>query len=90
MSNEYFVSTCEKYIKFNNKFSRYLIPGDYAHEKKLLRFIFHDTYLKENEIENLQWYVEDEKNENEVLRSFINDFKTLKKHIIHDENRNNW
>ena len=81
MSNERFCSICEKYIRFNNIFSQHLIFCDYAHEKKSSRFIFHDTYLKENKIENLQQYIEDQKNENKVLQSFMNDFKTLKKNI---------
>ena len=51
------------------------------HEKKSSRFIFHDTYLKENKIENLQQYVKDEKNKNKTLQSFMNNFKTLKKKI---------
>ena len=79
MSNERFCSICEKYIRFNNKVSQYLISYNYAHEKKSSRFILHDIYLKEDEIENLRRYVEDEKNENKILRSFMNDFKTLKK-----------
>ena len=91
MSNERFYSVCEKYIKFNYKLNRYSIFCDYTHEKKSLRFIFHDTYLKENEIENLRQHIENEKNENKALRSFMNNFKILnKKHIIHDENRDNW
>ena len=44
-----------------------MISYDYAHEKKSLRFIFYDTYLKENEIENLQQHVENEENENKTL-----------------------
>ena len=79
MSNERFCSVCEKYIRFDNKFSRRFISCDYVHEKKLLRFIFHDIYLKENEIENLRRHVEDEKNKNIILQSFMNDFRTLKK-----------
>ena len=79
MSNERFRSICEKYIRFNNELSRYLIFCDYAHKKKLSRFIFHDIYLKENEIENLRRHVEDKKNENKNLRLFINNFRTLKK-----------
>ena len=59
------------------------------HEKKSSRFIFYDTYLKENEIENLRQYVKNEKNENKVLRSFMNNFRTLKKYIIHDESCDN-
>ena len=74
MSNERFYSICEKYIKFNNKFNRFLIFYDYAHEKKSSHFIFYDTYLKENEIENLRRYVEDEKNKNKILQLFMNDF----------------
>ena len=35
--------------------------------------------LKKNEIEDLQRYVEDEKNKNKVLQLFLNNFKTLKK-----------
>ena len=81
MSNERFCSIYEKYIKFNNKFNRYLISCDYAYEKKSSRFIFYDIYLKKNEIEDLRQYVEDEKNENKLLRSFMNDFKTLKENI---------
>ena len=56
-----------------------MISCDYAHEKKSSRFLFHNIYLKENKIENLQRHVEDEKSRNKVLRSFMNDFKTLKK-----------
>ena len=81
MSNEHFCSICEKYIRFNNELSQYLIFCNYTHEKKSSRFIFHDTYLKENEIENLRRYVEDERNENKILRLFINDFRILKKNI---------
>ena len=40
---------------------------------------FHDTYLKENEIENLQRHIENKKNKNKVLQSFMNDLRTLKK-----------
>ena len=89
MSNERFCSICEKYIRFNNEFNRHLISCDYAHEKKSSRFIFHDIYLKENEIENLSWHVENEKNENKALQSFMNDFRILKKNTIHDESRDN-
>ena len=78
MLNERFCSICEKYIRFNNQFSQHLIFCDYTHEKKSLRFIFYDTYLKENEIDNLRRYVEDEKNENKALQSFMNDFKIKK------------
>ena len=81
MLNERFYSIREKYIKFNNKFSWHLIYCNYAQKKKSLRLIFYDMYLKENKIENLQWYIEDEKNKNKILRSFINNFKTLKKNI---------
>ena len=81
MSNERFCSICKKYIRFNNKLSRYLISCDYAHEKKSSHFIFYNTYSKENKIKNLQRHVEDKKNENKVLRSFMNNFKTLKKNI---------
>ena len=81
MLNERFCSICEEYIRFNNEFSRHLIFCDYAHEKKSLHFIFYDTYLKEIEIENLRRHVEDEKNENKVLRLFMNDLRTLKKDI---------
>ena len=67
-----------------------MIFYDWAHEKKLSHFVFHNIYLKENEIENLRRHVENEKNENKVLRSFINDFKTLRKnHKIHDESCDN-
>ena len=79
MSNERFYSICEKYIRFNNELNRHLISCDYMYEKKSSHFIFYDIYLKENKIENLQRHVEDEKNENKVLRLFINDFRTLKK-----------
>ena len=48
-------------------------------KKKSSHCIFYDIYLKENEIENLRRHVENKKNENKVLRSFINDLKTLKK-----------
>ena len=58
-----------------------MIFYNYTYEKKSSRLIFQDTYLKENEIENLQRHVENEKNENKILRSLINDFKTLKKDI---------
>ena len=44
-----------------------MIFCDYAYEKKLSRFIFYNTYLKENEIENLQQHVEDKKNKNKIL-----------------------
>ena len=81
MSNECFCSIYKKYIKFNKELNQHLTSCDYRHEKKSSRFIFHDTYLKKNEIENLQRYVEDEKNKNKILRSFMNDFKTLKKNI---------
>ena len=89
MSNERFCSICEKYIRFNNKFNRHLIFYNYTHEKKSLRFIFHDIYLKENEIENLQRHVENEKNENKVLQSFMNDLRILKKYTIYNRNRDN-
>ena len=56
-----------------------MIFYDSAHEKKSSRFIFHDIYLKENKIKNLQQYVEDKKNINKILRSLINDFRILKK-----------
>ena len=56
-----------------------MIFYDYAHEKKSSRLIFHNTYLKENEIKNLRRHVENKKNENKVLRSFMNDFRTLNK-----------
>ena len=79
MSNERFCSICEKYIKFNNKLNWPLISCNYAHEKKSSRSIFHNTYLKENEIENLRRHVENEKNENKALRLFINNLRTLKK-----------
>ena len=79
MSNERFCSICEKYIRFNNKFSRYLISCDYAHKKKSSRFIFHDIYLKENKIEDLRRHIENEKNKNKALQSFMNNFKILKK-----------
>ena len=79
MSNKRFCSVCKKYIRFNNEFSQHLISCNYAHEKKSLRFIFHDTYLKKNEIENLRRHVEDEKNKNKILQSFMNNFKILKK-----------
>ena len=81
MSNKRFCSICKKYITFNNKFNQYLIFCDYAHEKKSSHSIFHDIYLKENEIKNLRRYLEDEKNENKTLRSFMNNFKTLRKNI---------
>ena len=81
MSNERFCSICEKYIKFNNELNQHLTSYDYTHEKKLSRFIFHDIYLKENEIEDLRRHVEDKKNENKILRSFMNDFRTLKENI---------
>ena len=81
MSNERFCSVCKKYIKFNNEFNRHLISYDYVHEKKLSHFIFHDTYLKENEIENLQQHVKNKKNKKKVLQSFMNNLKTLKKNI---------
>ena len=55
----------------------------------MLHFIFHNIYSKGNEIENLRRHVEDEKNENKILRSFMNDFKTLKKYIIYDEDCDN-
>ena len=67
MSNERFCSIDEKYIRFNNVFNRHLIFCNYMHEKKLSRFIFHNIYLKENEIENLQQHVEDKKSENKTL-----------------------
>ena len=89
MSNKCFCSICKKYIRFNNEFNRHLISCDYTYEKKSLIFIFHDTYLWENEFENLRRHVEDKKNENKALRSFMNDFKTLEKKIIHDEDHNN-
>ena len=89
MSNERFHSIRKKYIRFNNEFSRHLISCDYAHEKKSSHFIFHDTYLKENKIENLRRHVENEKNKNKILRSFMNDLKTLKKYILHDKDRDN-
>ena len=81
MSNEHFCSICEKYIRFNNEFNLYLIFCDYAHKKKSLHFIFHNIYLKENEIENLRQHVENEKNKNKILSLFMNDFKILKKNI---------
>ena len=51
------------------------------YEKKSSHFIFHDTYLKETEIKNLRQHIENQKNENKVLRSFMNDLRTLKKNI---------
>ena len=77
MLNERFCSICENYIKFNNKFNRHLIFDDYTHEKKSSRLMLHDIHLKENEIENLRQYIENEKNENKTLQSFMNDFRTL-------------
>ena len=81
MSNERVYLIYEKYIRFNNKFNQHLIFCNYVHKKKSLHFIFHDTYLKQNEIKNLRRHVKNEQNENKVLESFINDFKTLKKNI---------
>ena len=78
MSNERFCSVCKKYIRFNNEFNRHLISCDYAHEKKLSRLIFHNIYLKENEIQNLRRHVENKKNKNKALRLFMNDLRTLK------------
>ena len=80
MSNKRFYFVCEKYIKFNNEFNRHLISCDYAHEKKSSRFMFHDTYLKKNKINDLRRHIEEKKNENKTLQLFINDLKTLKKH----------
>ena len=88
MSNECFCSICEKYIRFNNKFSQHLISCNYAYEKKSLRFIFYNTYLKENEIEHLQQHVEDEKIENKILQLFMNDFRILKR--IYNIWRRSW
>ena len=77
MSNERFCSICEKYIKFNNEFNRHLISCDYTHEKKSSRFRFYNIYLKELRIcDNMS---KRKKNENKVLRLFINDFKALEK-----------
>ena len=56
-----------------------MISCDYAYEKKLSRFIFYDTYLKEKKIKNLQQHVENEKNENKALRLFMNDLRIIKK-----------
>ena len=80
MLNERLCSACEKYIKFNNELNRHLISCDYAHEKKSSCFIFHNTYLKENKIDDLRRHIEEKKNENEILQSFMNDLKILKKH----------
>ena len=81
MLNERLCFACEKYIKFNNKFNRYLISCDYAHEKKSLHFMFYNIYLKKNKIDDLQQHIEKKKNENKILQLFIKDLKTLKKHI---------
>ena len=52
------------------------------HIKRNYHVLYFIIYIwKKNEIENLRRYVEDEKNENKVLQSFINDFKILKKNI---------
>ena len=42
--------------------------------------MFHDIYLKKNKIDDLRQHIEEKKNENEILQSFVNDLKTLKKH----------
>ena len=43
--------------------------------------MFHNTYLKKNKIDDLRQHIEKKKNENEILQLFVNDLKTLKKHI---------
>ena len=49
-------------------------------KKKIVTFyILRYIFGKKTEIENLQQHVKDEKNENKVLRSFMNNFRTLKK-----------
>ena len=45
--------------------------------RHVLYFMTHIS--KKNEIENLQQYIENEKDENKILQLFMNDLKTLKK-----------